>query len=366
MKYPGYPGVSSFTVKGHTYWRFRKTGMKTVVLPGAPGTSSFDAAYQAAIEGRPAMKAEVIPMPGATGPGSLDAAWREVQKTAKWRKLDIKSQQLYSRYIEEFLNQRIGASRVGQGPCADFRPRHVVAALDALSETPHKARILHVVLQKLMRVAVQQEWIEYDPTASIDRPDVTTEGKQAWPPHVCAQFERHWPIGTQARTAYELAKWLGTRRSDVASIRWDQIVTKIIGGEAVEGFEFVQYKGRNRAGAFAKFHPISPMLAEALAPLDRSTETVLTTVDGSPYKILSMTAMMWRWRRLAGIEKGYSFHGLRHAMGAMLADADATAVQTKDVLGHATISEQDKYTKQRNQARSAAAGMQAVVRLVKG
>lgn len=366
MKLPDYPGVSSFSVKGNTYWRFRKTGMTTVVLPGVPHTPAFDAAYQAAIEGRAAKKAQVIPMPGAMQPGSLDAAWRLVQTTAKWKRLDIKSQQLYTRYIEEFLNSRVGGIRTGEGPCSDFKPRHVAAALDALSETPHKARILFVVLQKLMRVAVQQEWIEYDSTASVDKPDVKTEGKKAWPPEVCAQFERHWPIGTQARTAYEIAKWLGTRRSDVASIRWDQIVTRIIDGEAVEGFLFVQYKGRNRDGAFAKFHPISPMLAEALAPLDRTTGTVLTTVDGTPYKILSMTAMMWRWRRLAGIEAGYSFHGLRHAMGAMLADADASDQQVQDVLGHATISEQNKYKKQRNQARSATGGMKAVVRLVKG
>ena len=76
-----------------------------------------------------------------------------------------------------------------------------------------------------------------------------------------------WPIGTTARTAYELARWLGTRRSDVALVRWDQLVTRIVKGQPVEGFEFVQFKGRRKKAAFAKFHPISPMLAEALAPL---------------------------------------------------------------------------------------------------
>jgi hypothetical protein len=53
-------------------------------------------------------------------------------------------------------------------------------------------------------------------------------------------------------------------------------------------------------------------------------------------------------------------------MGAMLADADASEVQTQDVLGHATIGQQNIYKKERNQTRSAIAGMAAVTRLVRG
>lgn len=366
-KLSDYPGVSSFTDRhGTERYKFRKTGLRPATIPGQPHTPQFDAAYQAAVEGRTVQTATVIPMRGTLRSASLAHAWRKVQESAKWKRLDIKSQQLYSLYIEEFLCRPIEGARVGDGPCADFRPRHVVAALDAWSATPHKAKILFVVLQKMMRMAVLQEWIDHDPTASVDRPNVKSVGKKAWPSHVCAQYERHWPIGTAPRTAYELAKWLGTRRSDVASIRWDHLVTEIDNGAPVEGFKFVQYKGRNRDGAIAKFHPISPMLAEALAPLDRTTGTVLVQPNGEPYKIMSMTAMMWHWRRAAGIPSGYSFHGLRHAMGAMLADADATPGQTQDVLGHSTIGQQNTYKKERDQARSAIGGMKAVVRLVRG
>jgi integrase len=368
MKHPDYPGVSSFTDnRGKTRWRFRKTGFRTVYLPGEPHTKPFDDAYQAAIEGRTArLRAEVVRMPGASHPASLKAAWRLLQETAKWKALDPESRSLYTRYIEEYLKTPLGTMTVGDGPVADFKPRHVAAALDAWGGTPHKARILLVMLQKLMRVAIREEWIQYDPTYGAERPVTTTKGKAAWPPHVCAQFERHWPIGSAPRTAYELAKWLGTRRSDVASIRWDQLVTEIIDGEAVEGFKFIQHKGRNRQNAFAKFHPISPMLAEALAPLSRETETVLSKPDGQPYKIKSMTTMMWHWRKAAGIKSGYSLHGLRHAMGGLLADAGATAHQSRDVLGHATMAEVERYAKSRNQAKTATAGMKAVVRLVRG
>lgn len=369
MRHPDYLFVSSFTDnRGIERWRFRKSGMKPVYLPGEPHTKPFDDAYQGAIEGRVVKKAEVIRHPRAGYPHSLNACWNLVQETARWKRLDPESQLLYDRTIMDFLRKPAGnGMTVGDGPIDQFRPRHVAAALNMLADKPATAKLLLVMLRKITKVAIIQEWIEYDPTYGIEPPENPSEGHKAWPPHICALFEKRWPIGTKARSAYELARWLGSRRSDVALVRWDQLVTKIIDGEAVDGFEFVQFKGRNRKGAFAKFHPIMPMLAEALAPLDRTTETVLARQDGKPYDIKSLTVMMWKiWTPQAGIPRGYSMHGLRHAMGAMLADAGATAHQSKDMLGHATMQEVDRYSKSRNQARGAVAGSRKVIRLVRG
>jgi integrase len=369
MKHPEYPGVSSFIDnRGAIRWRFRKSGMKPVYLPGEPHTKPFDDAWQAATEGRIVKKAEVIQHPHAAHPHSLNACWRLLRETAKWKKLDWESQLLYDRVIEEYLRKSGDNSmRIGDVAINQFRPRHVAAALDELADKPSMAKLLLVMLRKLTKVAIIHEWIEYDPTYGIEAPENASEGHKAWPSHLCARFEVRWPIGTTPRTAYELARWLGTRRSDVALIRWDQLVTKIIDGEAVEGFDFIQFKGRRRKGVFAKFHPITPMLAEALAPLSRSTETVLAKKNGKPYDMKSLSVMMWKtWAPEAGIPRGYSLHGLRHAMGAMLADAEATAHQSKDVLGHATMAEVDRYSKSRNQARGAVAGSRKVVKLVRG
>lgn len=374
MKHPDYPGVSSFTDnRGAIRWRFRRAGRKVVYLPGEPHTHLFDAHYHMAVEGLVVAPAKPIAAPSPSvprtpSPTSLDACWVKVQTTAKWKRLNLDSQKLYSGFIEEFLNQPLagGAVRAGAGPVADFKARHVVAALDAWSDKPGKAKLLLIMLRKLMKVAMLQEWIEYDPTASVDKPDHKPTSKKAWPPEVCARFERRWAIGTRPRTAYELAKWLGVRRSDVATIRWSHLVTALDNGRAVEGFKFIQYKGRNLDSAFPKFHAINPMLAEALAPLSRETQTVLADANGQPYKIRSLSCLMARWCEAAGIPGGYSFHGLRHAMGAMLADADASEVQAQDVLGHATLGQQNVYRKERNQTRSAIAGMEAVTRLVRG
>ena len=83
--------------------------------------------------------------------------------------------------------------------------------------------ILLTMLKKLITVALDEEWMEYDPTYGI-RIAAATAGHRAWPIEIREQFEAYWPIGSTARTAYALAIWLGNRRSDVARSRWDQLV----------------------------------------------------------------------------------------------------------------------------------------------
>jgi hypothetical protein len=365
-KHPDYPGATSFELKGRIYWRFRKTGLKPALLPGEPHTAAFDAAYQAAIKGRVVKKAEVVKHPRAAHPASLNACWLKVKARPKFEKLDVETRKQYARLIEPFLDESLGnGMRKGDGPVAALRPRHVQDALDA--RTPSNAILLLVVLKKMMKEAIRQEWIEYDPTYGAEPPKSESEGHAAWPPHVCALFERRWPIGSTARTTYELCRWLGSRRSDAARVRWDQMVTKIVDGEPVDGFLFVQYKGRRRKGAFAKFHPLTPMLAEALEPLDRSTGTVLAKSDGQPYRMTSLSEMMWRrWGPEAGMPRGYTLHGLRKAMGDMLADAGASLHESRDVLGHATYKEVATYNKTRDQAAAAIRGSRKVVKLVRG
>lgn len=73
-------------------------------------------------------------------------------------------------------------------------------------------------------------------------------------------------------------------RTGVASLRWDQRVQKriVIDGEerVIDGFEVVQEKNAKRTGGKKLFLPITPMLAEALAPLKVDDGTVLKTGYG--------------------------------------------------------------------------------------
>lgn len=365
MKHPDYPGVSSMETRhGKTLWRYRKSGRKDVMLPGEPHTPEFEAAYQRAILGR---SAEIVPHPKAGAPRSLRAAYRLLKETAEWKALDRVSARRYSQTIERLLAIRFGSAEVGNGPLADLKRGHVKKILAKFADTPHMERIFLICLRKLIMVALDEEWIDSDPTYKMAR-NPQTDGHRAWPLDVMEKYEQRWAIGTRQRTAYALALWLGNRVSDVTRLRWSHLTTKhvMIDGDlrTIDGFEFVQFKGRKRGKTV--FLPMTPMLAKELAPLSRETGTVLVSAHRKAYTDASLSNRMVGWCEKAGIERGYTMHGLRKALGVRLAEADASTRQLMEVLGHSNIAYAELYSREASKVRLAAEAMDKVTRLESG
>lgn len=362
MKHPDYPGVSSMVTRhGKTRWRYRKSGQKDVMLSGEPHTEQFDEAYQRAILGQ---SAAVIQHPAAGHPRSMKAAYRLLKASREWKALDQRSRTLYQKTTERVLATKFGSIEWGDGPIADLKRSHIKKILDNFAHAPHMERLVLICLRKMIMVALEEEWIENDPTYKMTR-NPHTDGHKAWTPEVMAKFEARWKIGTHQRTAYALALWLGNRVSDVVRLRWSDLVTKHIAeGEevrAIEGFEFVQHKGRSRGKSI--FLPMTPMLARELAPLSRSTETVLASPRGAPYKEGTISTKMAEWCEKAGIGPGYSMHGLRKALGVKLAEADASTRQLMETLGHNNIAYAELYSREASQMRLAVQAMDKVTQV---
>lgn len=366
MKHPDYPGVSDMTTRhGKVRWRLRRSGKKDVMLPGYPHTADFDEAYDNAILGRPA---PVVLLPGAASPKSLKAAYRLLKATDEWKALDAKSSTRYQQTIERILSMPAGGkAMLGDGPMEDLKRAHIKTILSIFRDTPHMERIVLICLRKLIMVAIDEEWIEVDPTYKMTR-SPKTDGHRAWTPETMAKYEAKWGIGTRQRTAYALALWLGNRVSDVTRLRWDQLTTKHISvdgqAHAVEGFEFVQFKGRKRGKKL--FLPMTPMLEAELEPLSRHTETVLVTSRGGAYADGSVSTHMADWCRDAGIEPGYTMHGLRKALGVKLAEADASTRQLMEMLGHDNIAFAELYSRAASQTRLAVQAMEKVTKIEQG
>lgn len=362
MKHPDYPGVSSMVTRhGKIRWRYRKSGQKDVMLPGEPHAEEFDEAYQRAILGQ---SAAIIPHPSAGHPRSLKAAYRLLVQTREWKSLDARSSTRYRQTIERVLRIKFGNIEWGDGPVSDLKRGHIKKILDEFSETPHMERIVLICLRKLIMVALEEEWIESDPTYKMAR-NPQTDGHKAWTPEVMEKFEARWKVGTRQRTAYALALWLGNRVSDVTRLRWADLVTKHIANgdkvRVVEGFEFVQFKGRSRGKRI--FLPMTPMLSRELAPLSRTTETVLVTSRGGPYGDNTLSTRMAEWCSEAGIEAGYTMHGLRKALGVKLAEADASTRQLMEMLGHSNIAFAELYSREASQLRLAVQAMDKVTQV---
>lgn len=351
------PYLSSFQDRhGRTRWRYRRSG-KTIAIPGQPDEPDFEEAYQAAIEGRPARKAVVVTHPGATVPKSFRDAWKRVLRTPEWIGHDDATKAKNTRLAEEFLKLPVVEDNPaiwGDMLVEDLKRRHVKEILARFIETPHKAKHLLVTVRKMIRVALDEEWIEIDPTYKLTyRPEYT--GWRAWTEEERLKFEERWKVGTTPRTCYALALWLGNRRSDVAKVTWDMFDFKR--GTVT----IVQQKGGKRLVL-----PITPMLRETLAPLPRKGDTVLVTAYGKPFSEKSLTGRMADWTHSAGMPKGCTMHGLRKSLGKLLAEGGASTRQLMDTLGHDDIEHAELYSREASQAILARDAMGKVTRLVQG
>jgi integrase len=370
-KFPDYPGVSSFEDRhGVTRYKFRKTGLQPRTIRGEPHTPEFDADYQAAITGTAVAAPARLDKPVrqvSTGPvvGSLDDIWAKLQTRPKWLKLSETTRYQYSYLLQAFLDARNEHGvRRGTAPIAELEPHQIQDALDRLSAS--NSTILKLMIRKLYMEAAMQPslGLKYDPTTLATPVEKAHgAGRKPWPAALCAKFEAAWNIGTTPRTVYEIVRWLGLRVGDIVRLRWDMLIEQ----DGVWGFEFVQHKGRNKEGAFSKFHPMTPMLEAALAHLDRSAEYVVLNRHGKPFsdgKILSQR--FWEdWGPWAEIPAGYSLHGIRKVVGAMLSDAGATLHESRDFLGHATYKEVANYNKARDQRKSAIGAAKKVTEMVR-
>lgn len=290
-------------------------------------------------------------------PGSFRAAWAKVKRSHEWLVLDPASVSKNTHLAEIFLELPVleGEEELwGDMSVRDMKRRHVKDIIARFSETPHKAKHLLVALRKMLNVAIDEEWIEIDPTYKLAyRPEY--KGWRAWTEAEREAYEARHPIGTTPRTCYALALWLGNRRSDVATFSW----------EMFDWRRGVVHFAQGKGGKFLAL-PITPMLRDALSPLDRQGDAVLLTAYGKPFSAKSLTNSMAKWTKRAGLPKGCTLHGLRKSLGKLLAEGGASTRQLMETLGHDDIEHAELYSREASQAILAKDGMSKVTRLVQG
>ncbi len=350
-----YPYAKSFTDRhGHTRWRFRHRG-KDKYLPGEPGSPEFDEAYRAAIEGRKPRKAKVHRHPSYAMPETFNAAWQLVLKSPEWKGLDSATTLQNTRLAREFLDMKVSPDFPdvwGDMKVEELRRRHIRAILADFSETPHKAKHLLTAIRKMIGEALDNDWIEHDPTHKLKwRPAYT--GWRAWTLAERKKFEARWPVGTMPRAAYALALWTGARRSEVATQRWDDVDFD------AKRITVRQIKGTGKVLRLLML----PMLADALHEIPRSTDTVISTEYGKSFSDKSLTGMMAHWTYLAGMgeRSGCTFHGLRKTLGKYLAEEGATAKQAAGILGHDDLDHVELYSREAEQERLAVDGLNRLI-----
>ena len=315
---------------GQIRYYVRMPGKKMVRIRAEPGTEAFVDAYWAARKGVDAMSTTLARIQ----PGSFAHIANNYLASRDFKALDAKlTQQLRRRVLKKLVDQ------IGDKPAkidvktlrAAVKRRNYAAAKDFLT-----------TLRAVYRVAVDDELVDADPTIGIPNPKPSTDGFHTWTLEDCARYEKRWPLGTQARTAYAIGLYTGQRGSDAVRL-----------GRPMERdgrIHLRQWKNRAKKPVDIDIR-ILPPLREALDAWQGSGLTWLQTESGKPFSVDGFRGKFREWCDAAGLSH-CSFHGLRKALATRLAEQGRTAHEIMAVLGHSTHQQAATYT-----AKAARAGL---------
>jgi len=258
------------------------------------------------------------------------AAWRVyVMTSPEWKQAAECTRSRDGRIAEKFLRERVVDDMPdtwGQMPIADLRRRHLRAIIASMAGHPHAARRRLIVIRKMIGAALDEEWIDTDPSYKLKYRPPPTKGWRAWTWEEREAFEKRWPVGSTPRLCYALALWLGPRRKDVASLE--------VSASRGDSIVFIASKNRHLVTGH-----ITPMLREELDAADLSGRTILKTAYGEPFSEKSLTGRMADWTRAAGLPPGCTLHGLRKTLGKLISDAGGSTRQSMAALDHDDIKQ---------------------------
>jgi enterobacteria phage integrase len=210
--------------------------------------------------------------------------------------------------------------------------------LEPLADRPGAQLDTLKKLRILIRHAIDKKLLAHDPSIGIKRPK--QKEVRAWTDAEMAAFERRWPIGTKQRTAYALMLNAGTARVDVHRITWAQIDH--------ESIDYTRHKSK-----VAVQIGIAASLRKALDAAPREHVTVINTEFGRPFTIDGFSGFMRDAMSAARLPLDCKPHGLRKTLGRLLADAGASAHDIMAALGHTTLAQAEKYTREADRRRGA-------------
>src|SRR5262249_24751986 len=98
-------------------------------------------------------------------------------------------------------------------------------------------------------------------------------------------------------------------------------------------------------------------LLEVLAVANRDHLTIVSTEHGKPFTVDGFSQWMRNAITCAGLPLECQPHGLRKAAGRRLAEAGCTPHEIMAVLGHKTLSEAERYTRDASQVQLAATAL---------
>lgn len=204
-------------------------------------------------------------------------------------------------------------------------------------------------LRAMYTWAMERGRIEANPAGGIRKTHRDRGGATPWSADDVRQFLKRHPEGTTARTWLLLALFSGARRSDLAILGRQHEVDR-------NGVRWIEWQPQKKGSAPVSM-PMAPQLIEDIRAAKVIGPTYLLSKVHRPFangNVLGNNVQ--EWTKAAGLS-GRSSHGVRKALGALLADAGATEHQIMSVMAHTKAATSEIYTRSAKRAGMAANAM---------
>lgn len=297
---------------------FRRRGHSGGVLPGALGSPEFMEAYQ----GYMAVKVQ----PNRKAPGTFGRIITDYYQTAHFTNLADNSKVLYRKALEDV------AKKHGHKPTRLLDESAVLKMVEEVAErAPQMANLTRSVLLKMLKVAFKRKWISRLITGE-DIPLYKGGTVHTWTQEEMDSYEARWPLGTRERLIYCALLYTGQRGGDVV---------KITRRDAISGWiPFEQEK----TGADVGIGVHQEFAAAIKAGPANGIATLLGNRSGRPMTRRTLTDIIKRAVKAAGLDKRCKPHGLRKAILTRMAENGASDKELAAVSGHKSAKEIARYT----------------------
>lgn len=341
---------------GKARWYFRRAGFKKVALPGLPWSAEFMTAYESALGGQ---RKEIGA--GRVKSGSMRALavsyFNSVGPIANsdcmgFRSMKASTQSVYRNIINRFCEEagKTGV-KFGDMPAAGLRREHIIKLMADRADKPDAANGLRKALRSMIAHAIAIGVRPDDPTQGVRAIRAKSKtGFHRWTDAEIAQFENRHPVGSKARLAMALGLFTGQARQDAVAMGPQHVKNDVL--------HWTRKKTETTTALDLQI-PIHPDLRAIIDATPSGHLNFLVTEFGKPFAVAGFGNWFREQCNMANLPH-CSFHGLRKAASARLADAGCTTHEIAAITGHASLKEVARYTQTADRKRLAASAMAKV------
>ncbi len=327
------------TRHGTVRYRFRKDrDAPRITLPGKPWDPAFEDAYRRLMAGQDIRKPQVQRPQSRYQPGTFgdlaDLYFRRMDELLDAKKLAAATHKQRVNLIGRVM------PKLKDGQMQTLEARHIRAVMQDFRDTPHQANNLLKSLRAMFKFGVEIGYLATDPSSDVKGNSKVTDGFRPWTVEEVRSFFKKHPVGKKAHLALSLLIITACRRSDLVLLGPGHIQT--IDGKPFLAFvqEKTGFKDRTKVVV-----PLVDALARAINATATGDKTFLITDYGKPFSKNGFGNRFRTWCRDAGLPDQLSSHGIRKAVGAILAEAGCTQFEIMAVHGHGDPKASEIYTR---------------------